>query len=197
MRQDKAFLRSVTELVFVRDEPCAADILFIPGSSHAAPCLLAADLCHRGFAPVILPSGRFGMNQERFRIPPYETECDWMCNILLEAGVPEQAILREDQARCTWDNARFSRAVCDRAGLRIRRALLCCRPFHARRASIYYQWAFPEAELRCIPCDEPGVNANDWFSTKAGRDRILGEVRRLSSQINRQLEELIADERGR
>ena len=196
MRQDQAFLGAVTELVFVRDEPGQADVIFIPGSSHEGPCLLAARLYAAGLAPAVVPSGRFGMGADRFRIPPYETECDWMCMLLRREGVPEEALLREDRARCTWDNARCSREVCDAAGLRVRRALLCCRPFHARRALIYYQWAFPEARFMCVPCREEGVNADDWFRTEAGRDRVLGEVRRLGSQINRQLEELMADERS-
>lgn len=197
MRQDQAFLASVTELVFVRHDPAPSDVIFIPGSSHEPPCVLAADLHRRGFAPFILPSGRFGMNADHFRMPGWESEWEWMRDLLLREGVPGSAVLREDQARCTWDNARLSREVCDRAGLSVRRALLCCRPFHARRALLYYQWAFPEAELLCVPCREEGVNADDWFLTPAGRDRVLGEVRRLASQINLQLEELIADERGR
>ena len=197
MRQDDAFIAEVTRLVFVRDDPAPADVIFIPGSSREAPSRLAAELYGRGLAPAVVPSGRFAMDREHFRIPPYETECDWMCALLRAEGVPEEALLREDRARCTWDNARFSREVCDRSGLRINRAILCCRPFHARRALIYYQWAFPEAKILCVPCREEGVNAEDWFRTQAGRERVLGEVRRLGSQINRQLEELIADERGR
>ncbi|MBR4710584.1 MAG: YdcF family protein [Clostridia bacterium] len=197
MRQDEAFIRQVTRLVFVRDDPAPADIIFIPGSSHEQPCILAAEMHRQGFAPRILPSGRYGMGKDGFRIPPYESEWAWMSDLLRREGVPREAILREDQARCTWDNARLSREVCDRAGIQIRRALLCCRPFHARRALIYYQWAFPETELLCLPCREEGVCADDWFLTEAGRERVLGEVRRLGSQINRQLEELMADERGR
>ena len=73
---------------------------------------------------------------------------------------------------------------------------ICCRPFHARRAKLYYQWAFPEAEIRCVPCREEGVNAEDWHRTEAGRRRVLGELRRLGDQINVQLEELIAHGRA-
>ncbi|MBR6954060.1 MAG: YdcF family protein [Clostridia bacterium] len=190
-----AFLRAVTELVFVSDPPVEADMLFVPGSSHREPVMQAAALYRQGLAPRILPSGLYGMGVDGFRIPPWESECAWMCGLLAAEGIPEDALLREDRARCTWDNARLSRAVCDGAGLKIRRALICCRPFHARRAKLYYQWAFPEAELRCVPCREEGVNREDWFLTPEGRRRVLGEVRRLGDQINVQLEELIRDER--
>ncbi len=191
-REPQAFFRAVTELVFVREEPAEADVILIPGSSHEEPVRLAAELWRRGFAPRVLPSGRWGMDRDGFHLPEWETECDWMRGLLAAEGVPETAMLREDQARCTWDNARFSRAVCDAEGLAVRRAILCCRPFHARRAQLYYQWAFPEAEIRCVPCREDGVNADDWHRTAEGRARVLGELRRLGDQINVQLEELIA-----
>ena len=195
VREPASFFRAVTELAFVSDPPAQADVIFVPGSSHEGPLLRAAELFHRGLAPVILPSGLYAMGKDSFRIPPWESECDWMCSLLRREGVPESALLRENRARCTWDNARFSREVCDAAGRSIRRALICCRPFHARRARMYYQWAFPEAELLCVPCREEGVNRDDWFLTPEGRRRILGELRRLGDQINLQLEELIADER--
>jgi len=57
---------------------------------------------------------------------------------------------------------------------------------------MYYQTAFPETEWLVCPADMPGLNADDWFRTPEGRDRILGEVRRLGSQINPQLEEMIS-----
>ena len=191
-REPASFFQEVTDLVFVRDEPAAADVILIPGSSHAEPVKTAAALYGAGLSKFVLPSGRWGMALDRFRLDGWETEWDWMRDILLAQGVPAAAILREDQARCTWDNARLSRAACDAAGLNVRRALLCCRPFHARRAQIYYQWAFPEAEILCVPCREEGVNADDWHRTEAGRQRVLGELRRLGDQINVQLEELIA-----
>jgi uncharacterized SAM-binding protein YcdF (DUF218 family) len=186
------YLRAVTELVFVSDEPAPADAIFLPGCSrHIGHILRAARLYRDGFAPLIVPSGRFGVGQERFRLPGWDTECDWMMSVLACLGVPDSAILPEREASFTWDNARRSRGVCDRAGLRIREGILCCRPFHARRALLYYQTAFPETKWRVCPSREADVNAEDWHMTAAGRKRILGEIRRLGDQIGEQLEDLI------
>ena len=183
-----AFVAAVTDLVFAADEPAPADAIFIPGCSrHIGHILRAAALYRAGFAPVLVPSGRFGLGKDRFRLPGWETECDWMISILTACGVPETAILPEREARFTWDNARRSREACDRAGLEIRRGLLCCRPFHARRALLYYQTAFPEAGWRACPGPEAGVGADDWHRTPEGRARVLGEVRRLGDQIVPQL----------
>ncbi len=192
-REVSRFFQAVNELVFVVDEPAKADAIFIPGSSKTAHILHAAELYHRGFAPVIVPSGWHSYGQEAFKDPRFRSEWEWMCHVLTEQGVPQKAILREDKATFTWENAKFSRMVCDSAGLKVKKAILNCRPFHARRALLYYQTAFPDTEWLICPSDEPGVNADDWYLTPEGRSRVLGEVRRLGSQINEQLEELIAN----
>ena len=190
-RQLDSFFEEVTRLVFVSDPPEKADAIFIPGSSRSGPLQIAARLFREGYAPVIIPSGKYGINKDSFRIPGFETEADWMCDGLLCEGVPGSAILMERRATFTWENARFSRELCDQNGLNISKGILCCRPFHARRALLYYQTAFPETEWIACPSSEDGVNADDWFRTPEGRKRVLGELRRLGDQINEQLEELI------
>ena len=77
-----------------------------------------------------------------------------------------------------------------------RRAIICCKPYHARRALFYYQAALPDTELRVCVSDEPGLNADDWFCTAEGRARVLGEVTRLGRQIPDVLEEALAAEEG-
>ena len=194
-RQLQPFFDAVTKLVFVSGAPEKADAVFIPGSSHPEPVRLAARIYRAGYTPVIIPSGRFGIQRDGFGIPGYDTEADWMCDVLRREGVPDSAILPEKNATFTWENARFSRRLCDENGLMIRRGLLCCRPFHARRALLYYQAAFPEAEWSACAASEEGVNAEDWFLSPEGRSRVLGELRRLGDQINEQLEALIRDGR--
>ena len=102
----------------------------------------------------------------------------------MASGVPEKAILQEDQATYTWENAQFSRRVTDGLGLTIRTAILCCKPCHARRALLYYQAAYPETRFLVCPSDMPGFMPDDWFRTNEGRARILGEVQRLGGQIS-------------
>ncbi len=192
----QGFLRAVTDFIFVRDEPAPADLLLIPGSSHSGHVMLAAELYRRGFAPLLLPSGFHAAGEAHFSLPGYESEWAWMRDVLLREGVPPEAILREDQALCTWHNAVYSARVIAAQGLRIRRAILCCKPYHARRALFYYQAALPDTELRVCVSDEPGFNADDWYRTPEGRSRVLGEVTRLGRQIPDVLEEALAAEEG-
>ena len=189
----QAFIEAVNAFVFVDDPPQPADILFVPGSRKPENALRAAELYRQGYAPRVLPSGRFAKAAGRFLGPeppygavypgPFETEWAYLRQVLLEGGVPDQAILREDQATYTWDNARKSRQVTDAAGLDIRRAILCCKGCHARRALLYYQAAFPGTRFLVCPARCPGLNPEDWFLTPLGRETVLGEVQRLGGQI--------------
>lgn len=189
----RAFIQAVNDFLFLEDAPEQADILFVPGSRWPGNALRAAELYRQGYAPLVLPSGRFAKAANRFLGPeepyraaypgPFETEWAYLRQVLLEGGVPDSAILREDQATFTWDNARRSRQVTDAAGLDIRRAILCCKGCHARRALLYYQAAFPGTRFLVCPARCPGLSPEDWFLTPLGRETVLGEVQRLGGQI--------------
>ena len=189
----EGFVRAVSDFVFVEDAPAASDVILIPGNSSPVHALRAAELYHQGMARYLLPSGRYtkvvgtfaGVDPAWREKSPgnYETEWAYLRAVLADAGVPDAAILREDQATYTWENAQLSRKVTDAMGLTVRRAILCCRSYHARRALLYYQAAFPETEIRVCAASVPGFNREDWYLTAEGRAMILGEVRRLGDQV--------------
>lgn len=180
----REYTEAVTRFIFVQDVPSISDIIFIPGSGHEGHVLHAAALYHQGLAPLLLPSGLHGKYDASFTCDPsFPSEWAWMRSLLMDRGVPDGHILCEDRSTYTWENAQFSRAVVDRANLRVRRAILCCRAHHARRALFYYQTAFPDTKFYVCPSADPGISADDWFLTQSGRHTVLGEVRRLGDQI--------------
>lgn len=187
------FIRAVTDFIFVEDAPDKADVILIPGSRKIEHAQRAAELYRAGYAPLVLPSGRYATTYGCFRGVPeryradypeeYETEWAFLRAVLMRHGVPPEAILREDQATYTWENATYSRDVLAREGLHIRTAILCCHAFHARRALMYYQAALPGVRMLVCPAQTPGVTREDWYLTAKGRDRVMGEVTRLGSQV--------------
>lgn len=189
----EAFIRGVNTFVFLEDKPVRSDIIFVPGNANPCHAIRAAALFRQGYAPWVLPSGRYTKEVGGFMgadpayqadYPgPYQTEWAFLRAVLLREGVPDAAILREDTATYTWENALRSRAVTDAMGLTVRQAILCCHSFHARRALLYYQAAFPEAAFRVCPASVPGLSREDWHQSAEGRARILGEVRRLGDQV--------------
>lgn len=191
-----SFIRSVTDFVFIAHEPAPCDIIFVPGSARPQHVDKAAEMYLAGYAPLLLPSGRFGIGSERFLgDPAFDTEWSWMRSLLLQAGVPDSAILREDRSTYTWENAQFSRQVTDAAAIRVKRAMLCCKSYHARRALLYYQAAYPETEFLVCPAEVTGLSRNDWYLSPEGRQHVLGEVRRLGDQVNEVFEQLLMNER--
>ena len=187
------YIRAVGDFVFVEDAPEQADIIFVPGASRPEHARRAAELYQAGLAPYVLPSGGFPKTagrflgvKERFRAEypgEFETEWAFLKEVLTRRGVPEEAVLREDRATYTWENALLSREVTDRMGLKVRTAILCCKSFHARRALLYYQAAYPETRFLVCPAQLPGYGREDWYLTEKGRAVVMGEVARLGEQV--------------
>ncbi len=198
------FIQAVTEFIFVEDTPEPADVIFVPGSRKIENAIRAAELYKAGYAPYVLPSGRFSTVYGCFKGVPeryaadypdeYETEWAFLRAVLIKHGVPDSAILLEDQATYTWENAQFSRDVLIKQGVPCRKAILCSHAFHARRALLYYSAAMPDTRFIVCPAETPGYTRRDWFLTEKGRSRVLGEVQRLGSQTNPQFE-MMLDER--
>lgn len=196
----------ITRFIFLQDEPHAADVIFIPGNGHAEPSELAARLYAAGLAPLILPSGRYATGTAGFcgqqsgaRVYEgrFETEWAFMHAVLCANGVPDGAILREDEATYTYQNAIYSRRRTDERRLDVRRGIVCCMPVHARRAKMYYQTLYPNARLTVCPAPGARVTRENWMTEPEGIDAVLGELERCGSQFHDILRELIEDDAAR
>lgn len=194
------WIDDITRFIFLADAPQPADIIFIPGNSHAEPAELAARLYREGYAPRVLPSGRYAIGSGEFRgqttgarvySGPFRTEWAFMRQVLLENGVPDSAILREDEATYTYQNAIFSRRRTDAERLTVSRGLICCMPVHARRAKMYYQTLYPDAKLLLCPTPGAAVTPENWMREPEGIDAVLGELERCGGQFHDILRELM------
>lgn len=199
------FYDAISDFIFVENAPQKADVIFVPGGNYPDAAVHAAALYQQGFAPYILPSGKYSISVGKFVLAgeakntklctvqksekSYETEFDYLHNILVKNGVDEAAILKEDQATFTYQNAIFSRQVLEKAGIPVKRAILCCQAFHARRALLYYREQFQETEFVVCPVVTRGIGRDTWMKTAEGIDTVLGEVERCGSQFHEILRE--------
>lgn len=192
------FLENFAEMIFLEDEPETADIIFVPGNGYPQMAERAAVLWREGYAPYILPSGRYSILGEGFsgvlakeeQYPGnYRTEWEFLREVLLKNGVDPYAVLREDRAAYTYQNAIFSREVTDREQIDVKKGIICCKAQHARRCKLYYQLLYPEAKLLVCPSDV-GINRENWYLTEEGIEEVLGEVERCGKQFHEILKKL-------
>jgi uncharacterized SAM-binding protein YcdF (DUF218 family) len=195
-RMNLRIIKELTDFVFVEDNIEKADIIFVPGGSHPELGEYAASLWKQGYAPLVMPSGGVSIKTGKFNGVKakqeiynkyYTTDCEFLSDVLIMNGVSKSAIIGENQSSFTKDNAYFSRKVLDGKGIIIEKAIICCKNFHARRALMCYQFAFPEVEFRVYPTpyyeQDIDITKDNWYQTEAGIKRVLGELQRYSNQF--------------
>lgn len=178
------FLQDMTDFIFLEDEPEKADVIFIPGSNEGDLARTAAGLYHKGYAPLLIPSGKYAKWVGHSVVEEFETESDHFAQILMEEGVPESAIIKEREATYTYQNAINTRKLLDERGIEIKCALLCCQAYHARRSKLYYQILFPDTRILVCPTVTKDISKDNWFKSKEKIDKVLSEIERCGSQFH-------------
>ena len=112
--------------------------------TSADRALHAARIVKAGKAPVVIASG--------------EGEREASLPLLKEFGVPEEAILIENESRNTEENARYvAKMFADRPGRR--RVLLVTSSWHMRRALLMFRRHAGDVEVVPAPIDYEGIMA--------------------------------------
>lgn len=191
------FLEQIEEFIFAEKEPQKADIIFVPGNGYPQMAEKAAQLYRQGLADFILPSGRYSVVNGKFSgvlakadiyDGSYGTEWEFLKDVLIRNGVPQEKILQEDQATFTYENAIYSRQVTDKKKMKIEKAILCCKACHARRCLMYYKLLYPETEFFVVPVDADGITRENWRNGEEGIDAVTGEISRIIKQFSLMLQ---------
>ncbi len=164
----------ITDFIFIETEVASADVILVPGANHPQLMEKAATLYKQGLAPYILPSGGYKPHVGA-------TEWEYLRSIGIENGVPEEAIIREDEAQHTLENAQFSLKVLNKVGIHPNKVIIVCKAGHSRRALLCYQAEFPkETEFLVSPVvDRYGITKENWFLSEVGISRIMTEVQKI------------------
>jgi uncharacterized SAM-binding protein YcdF (DUF218 family) len=189
----KEYIEQTENFIFAEDELRPADVIFLPGNGYPQMAERAAELYKEGFAPYILPSGRYSITEGHFAgvqakaeiySDTYETEWDFLRDVLRKNGVPDHAILKENEATYTYENALRSKEVLEKENLEVSTAILCCKTHHARRALMYYQSVFPETEILVCPVNADGITKENWKKSEEGIAAVMGEATRVIRQFS-------------
>ena len=184
----------ISDFIFKEDVPEKSDAIFIPGGSYCELPELAAELYKKGLAPIVIPSGKYSITRGQMNGPAsgvdkytgnYITEAEFFADVLVKNGVPKANILEENEAEYTYQNAQFTRRLLAAQGIEVKKAILVCKAFHARRSYMYYQREFPEVTFYVVPVKTayPEVQKDNWYLSEAGRKRVFGELERIGTQF--------------
>lgn len=166
----------------------------VPGNTWPQPARRAAALYHEGMAPYIVVSGRYSKGQQTFAGAAcegdrykgaYMTEADFLTDVLIREGVPETAVLQERKAEFTLENARYIRRLLEEKKMTVKKALICCQAFHARRCRMYFEYVFQDTDVEFLMCPAvtQGISRCSWMESQKGLDTVLGELRRCGEQF--------------
>ena len=154
------FYDALTDFIFTEQKPEKADAIFVPGGLYGEIAQHAAELYQQGFASLVVPSGKYSIvegkftkvqSPEKYKGRYFETESDFLTQILVDEGVKKSDILQEKEASYTYQNALFTKDLLDKKGLHLKKVILSCQAYHARRCLMYYQFVFPEIEFIVSP----------------------------------------------
>jgi len=162
--------------VFVPNEPKPSDVLFVFGSSNGQ-WEFVASLFKRHFAPVVLVTGRTGEDFYATGQP----QAHRIRAVLVELGVPQQAIIEEDQSNNTLENVRYGKEVLQRHKLLPASILFACKSHHSGRAWRTLALNFPGVALSCATYDAAYENVpvqqQSWWEHSVSRTRVYGEYK--------------------
>ncbi len=193
-------IKEISDFIFIEDKLSSADIIFLPGGGHAEVPEKGAEVFLAGYAPLVMPSGKYAINTGSFSgvlskadiyNGEYETEADFYRDVLIKRGVPEEAIICEDRSTFTKMNAVKSRKITDKMGLRIKKAIICCKSFHARRCLMYYSYAFPNTKFIIAPIDVDGISKDTWHLDPMATKRVMSELRKAGGQLTDEVDEFL------
>jgi uncharacterized SAM-binding protein YcdF (DUF218 family) len=168
---------AISQFLFVSDPPEAVDVAFVFCSPNVSSLVPAISLYSSGLTPRILISGAGAATNG---------SVEWRLYLdhALAAGVPESAILLEREALNTAENAAFGAALIE-AELgwdKVNTVAVSAKPFHMRRAIMTLRKHIPQhVRLVARPPNDPGdLSAKTWWQTEWGRERVLGELGKIS-----------------
>ena len=191
------FYDALTDFIFTEQKPEKADAIFVPGGLYGEIAQHAAELYQQGFAPLIVPSGKYSIvegkftevqSPEKYKGRYFETESDFLTQILVDEGVKKSDILQEKEASYTYQNALFTKDLLEKKGLHLKKVILSCQAYHARRCLMYYQLLYPKTEFYVVPVNADGITRENWKKNEEGIDAVTGELSRIVKQFSLMLE---------
>ena len=123
-----------------------ADCILVLGSHDTRVAERGAELYLQGWAPLIIFSGGLGrLTKGEWNQP----EADLFAQIAIEKGVPQDAILIENQSTNTGENILFTQQLLEQKGLHPHNFILVQKPYMERRSYATFKKHWPQMNV-CV-----------------------------------------------
>ena len=170
-----------------------AGVIFIFGTRLEAPAALAAGLYRDGLAPLVVVTGG------ALRQPDGLVEADRHGALLLDYGVPEEAIVVENKSGSTTENVLFALPLLEARCERVDSVIAVVKWYH-RRALVTLAQHIPTLSRICVkdyePIDPPTgqpISRSNWA---ARADRLERETTYMRELVSNGTDPLVRDSPG-
>jgi uncharacterized SAM-binding protein YcdF (DUF218 family) len=131
----------------VQDKLHAADAIVVIGGDHKPERIRqAVDLFRKGYAPLVIISAGTIVIEGDEHVP----EAQVMYRQAHELGLPDGAVILEQESKSTYENAVYTKAICQAKA--IHSIILVTSAYHSRRARRLFQSVYlPDISVSVQP----------------------------------------------
>lgn len=147
-----------------------ADAVLVLCSNDTRVAEYAAGLYLQGLAPWLIFSGSFGAGTIGIFPKP---EAELFADIALNLGVPENAVLVENEAANTGENVSFTKALLEEKQIEVNTFILVQKPFMERRTFATFKKIWPEKDFIVT---SPPIQWRDYPDTNLSEDHVINAM---------------------
>lgn len=144
-----------------------ADCILVLGSHDTRVADRAAELYHAGCAPMIIFSGGLGRLTEGMWT---ESEADLFAKIAIEKGVPQQAILIENESTNTGENILLTQKLLKENNLDPYSFIVVQKPYMERRSFATFKKHWPNKKLIVT---SPQISFEDYATDQIPMEQVI------------------------
>ena len=154
-----------------------ADCILVLGSHDTRVAERGAELYLQGWAPLIIFSGGLGrLTKGEWNQP----EADLFAQIAIEKGVPQDAILIENQSTNTGENILFTQQLLEQKGLHPHNFILVQKPYMERRSYATFKKHWPQMNV-CVT--SPQLSMEEYATGEMSIEKVInimvGDLQRI------------------
>ncbi|MGE5674559.1 MAG: YdcF family protein [Mycobacterium leprae] len=168
-------IQEISDYLFCQDELAPADLIIVFGGKRLERADRGAELYKAGLAPRLLVTGG---DKRGIGI----CEAERLKERMVELGVPEEAIIVEEESVNTMENVRRSVALVESqiGWNNVGNVILVSAPYHLRRVKQAVAHYIPRStKITCCPDTRTDITRDNWWHSPEGQDLVYRELEKV------------------